>query len=53
MAMAIVEYLLFQRWLSRELKVKFPLSTALLAAVLISLIGILMLLNLLFKWGPV
>ena len=53
LAMAIVEYLLYQRWLSREMHVKFPLSTALLAAVLISLIGILALANLLYNVGPI
>jgi putative membrane protein len=53
LGMAIVEYLLYQRWLSREQQVKFPLSTALLAAVLISLIGVFALLNLLFNVGPI
>jgi putative membrane protein len=53
LGMAIVEYLLYQRWLSREMKQKFPLSTALLAAILISLIGILALLNLLYNVGPI
>jgi inner membrane protein YidH len=53
LGMAIVEYLLYQRWLSREMKKKFPLSTALLAAVLISLIGVLALLNLLYNVGPI
>src|SRR5512146_931639 len=49
LGMAIVEYLLYQRWLSHEMKQKFPLSTALLAAILISLIGVLALLNLLYN----
>ena len=53
LAIAIVEYLLYQRWLSREMQVKFPLSTALLAAVLISLIGVLALINLLYNIGPI
>jgi len=53
LAMAIVEYLLYQRWLSQEMNVKFPLSTALLAAVLISLIGVLALINLLYNIGPI
>jgi putative membrane protein len=53
LGMAIVEYLLYQRWLSREMKKKFPFSTALLAAVLISLIGVLALLNLLYNVGPI
>jgi putative membrane protein len=53
LAMAIVEYLLYQRWLSREMNEKFPLSTALLAAVIISLIGVLALVNLLYNIGPI
>lgn len=53
LAMAIVEYLLYQRWLSQEMNVKFHLSTALLAAVLISLIGVLALINLLYNIGPI
>jgi len=52
LGMAIVEYLMYQRWLSREMKQKFPLSTALLAALLITVIGILALFNLLFNIGP-
>ncbi len=52
LGMAIVEYLLYQRWLSKEMNQKFPLSTALLAAVLISVIGILALINLLYNVGP-
>jgi putative membrane protein len=52
LGMAIVEYLLYQRWLSREMKQKFPLSTTLLAALLISAIGVLALVNLLFNVGP-
>ncbi len=52
-AMAIVEYYLFQRKLSRAKGVKFPVSTALVASILISLLGILVLLNLLFRWGPI
>jgi putative membrane protein len=53
LGMAIVEYLLYQRWLSREMKQKFPLSTTLLAAVLISLMGILAMVNLLYNVGPI
>ena len=52
LGMAIVEYLLYQRWLGREMKQKFPLSTALIAALLITVIGILALFNLLFNVGP-
>jgi putative membrane protein len=52
LGMAIVEYLLYQRWLSREMKQKFPLSTTLLAAVILSIVGILALINLLYNVGP-
>jgi putative membrane protein len=52
LGMAIVEYLLYQRWLSREMKQKFPLSTALITALLLTVIGILALVNLLFNVGP-
>jgi putative membrane protein len=52
LGMAIVEYLLYQRWLGREMKQKFPLSTTLIAALLITVIGILALFNLLFNVGP-
>ncbi len=52
-AMAIVEYFLFQRKLSREEGQKFPVSTALVASILLSLLGILVLLNLLFRIGPI
>ncbi|MCD1295106.1 hypothetical protein CUJ83_08860 [Methanocella sp. CWC-04] len=49
---AIAEYFLFQRRLSNELNKKFPISTALIAAFLMSVIGILALVNLLFRVGP-
>lgn len=52
LGMAIVEYLLYQRWLCKEMKQKFPLSTALLAAIILSIIGVLALFNLLFNVGP-
>lgn len=52
-AMAIVEYFLFQQKLSRESGQKFPVSTALVASILLSLLGILVLLNLLFRLGPI
>jgi putative membrane protein len=53
LALAIMEYLLYQRRLSRQLNQKFPFSTALLAAVLITLIGLFALFNLLFNVGPI
>lgn len=52
LAMAIVEYLLYERSLSKRMGQKFPLSTALMAAILISVLGILALLNILFNVGP-
>ena len=52
LGMAIVEYLLYQRWLSKEMKQKFPLSTTLLAAVVLSILGVLALINLLYNVGP-
>jgi putative membrane protein len=52
LVMAIFEYLVYQRWLSREMKQKFPLSTTLLAALVLSIIGILALINLLYNVGP-
>lgn len=52
LGMAIVEYILYQRWLSREMKEKFPVSTSLIAAILITMIGILALINLLYDIGP-
>ena len=53
LAMAIVEYMLFQRNLSKETNQKFPVSTALIASLLIAIIGILVLINLLFRMGPI
>ena len=53
LAMAIVEYFLFQKKLSKEMGQKFPLSTALIASLLLSLLGIFVLLNLLFRMGPI
>jgi putative membrane protein len=53
LGMAVVEYLLFQRTLSRETGQKLPISTALIASLLITIIGILVLINLLFRMGPI
>ncbi len=53
LSLAIVEYFLFLRGLSRETGQKYPISTALIAAILLSVIGILVLANLLFRIGPI
>ena len=53
LVLAIVEHLLFQRSLSKETNQKFPVSTALIASLLITIIGILVLINLLFRMGPI
>lgn len=53
LALAIVEYYLFLRALTRESRQKFPISTALVASLLLSLLGILVLINLLFRTGPI
>ncbi|MDQ7823665.1 MAG: DUF202 domain-containing protein [Candidatus Eremiobacteraeota bacterium] len=49
---ATVEYLLFLRRISKEAHQKFPVSTALLAAFLLSILGLLAIMNLLFNIGP-
>lgn len=53
LGLAIVEYLAYQRKLSRWMKQKFPVSTALIAALLIAVLGILALVNLAFGVGPI
>lgn len=53
LALAVVEYFLFLRNLSRETGQKYPISTALIAAILLSVIGVLVLINLLFRTGPI
>jgi putative membrane protein len=53
LALAIVEYFLFLRNLSKETGQKYPISTALIAAILLSVIGVLVLINLLFRMGPI
>lgn len=52
LALAILEYFVYQRSLSKRTGQPFPLSTALIASILISFIGILALFNLLFNVGP-
>ena len=52
LGVATVEHILYQRMLSRQLNQKFPLSTALLAALLITVLGLLAMVNLLFNLGP-
>lgn len=49
---AIVEYILFIRRLDRDSGKKFRISTASVAATLISLIGLLALFDLLLRIGP-
>lgn len=53
LAVATFEHILYQRMLSKELKQKFPLSTALIAALLITMLGLLAIVNLLFNLGPI
>ncbi len=52
MALAIGEYILYERKLSRVMKQKYPVSTALIAALLISILGLLAIANLAFNAGP-
>jgi putative membrane protein len=52
LGLAILEYFLYQRSLSRRTGQKYRISTALVASLLITLIGILALLNLLYNIGP-
>ena len=51
--LAIVEYFLFLRNLSRETGHKYPISTTLIAALILTIMGILVLINLLFRIGPI
>jgi putative membrane protein len=53
MMLAILEHFLYQRSLSKRMGQPFRLSTALIASLLITLIGLLALLNLLFNVGPI
>jgi len=53
LALAILEYFLFLRRLSQETGHKYPISMALVAAILLSGIGVLVLINLLFRMGPI
>jgi putative membrane protein len=52
MGFAAVEYFFFQRSLSRQFNRKFRVSTVLIASLLISVVGILALINLLYNIGP-
>ena len=51
--LAILEYIMFLRNLSRGTGQKYPISTALVAALLLSAVGVLVLINLLFRAGPI
>lgn len=53
LALAIAEYVLFLRDLSSRTGQKFPVSMALVSALLLSVVGILVLINLLFQMGPI
>jgi putative membrane protein len=50
---AVLEYFLFLRNLSRRTGQKFTISTALIAAILLSAVGVLVMINLLFRTGPI
>jgi putative membrane protein len=50
--MATAEYALFLRCICREMHQKFPRSLALLAALLLSMVGLLALMDILFRIGP-
>jgi putative membrane protein len=52
LALAILEHFTYQRSLSRRTGQPFRVSTALVASLLITLIGVLALLNLLYHMGP-
>jgi putative membrane protein len=52
MGFAIIEYVLYQRLLSRQMGQKFPVSTTLIGALLMTVLGFLALANLLFRIGP-
>lgn len=53
LGLAILEYVGYQRWLSRQAHQKFPISTTLIGALLITVIGLLALANLLWRIAPV
>lgn len=52
MTFAIVEYILYQRWLSRHSGQKFPISVTLIGGLVITVLGLLALVNLLLRMGP-
>jgi putative membrane protein len=52
MGFAIVEYVLYQRLLSRQAGQKFPVSTTLIGGLLMTILGLLALANLMFRLGP-
>jgi putative membrane protein len=52
MGFAIIEYVLYQRLLSRQMGRKFPVSTTLIGALLMIVLGFFALANLLFRLGP-
>jgi len=52
LVMAMVENILFMRRLSKAAHRKYPKSTALIAALLFSLLGLFALVSILFRTGP-
>jgi putative membrane protein len=52
LVLATAEYALFLRGICREMHQKFPRSLALLAALLLSILGLLALMDILFRVGP-
>jgi len=53
LALVVLEYFLFLKKLSKDAGQRFTISMALIAAILLSLVGILVLVNLIFKMGPI
>ncbi|HMK45958.1 MAG TPA: DUF202 domain-containing protein [Methanocella sp.] len=52
MGLAIAEYIVYLRWLSRRAGQQFPVSTTLIGALAITFIGLLILLNLFWRVWP-
>jgi putative membrane protein len=53
LGLAIVEYLMFMRQLKNETGRKMPVSLALIAACMLTVLGFLALLNIMFRIGPI
>jgi len=52
MGLAIAEYLVYLKWLSQQTGRPFPVSTPLIGALAITIIGLLILLNLFWRVWP-